>query len=697
MKLVIVESPTKAKTISRFLGKDYRVESSYGHVRDLPKSKIGVDVEHNFIPKYIIPAKAKKHVKELKEAAEESENIILATDEDREGEAIAWHLAKALGLDEVKTKKEKEKTIERIVFHEITKSAIENALKHSREIDMNLVNAQQGRRILDRLVGYELSPFLWKKVAKGLSAGRVQSVAVRLIVEREEEIKNFQPEEYWTIAALLKPKKDEITIEALLIKIDDKVLEKFAIKTKNEAENILKNLANRNWLIAKIEKKEINKSPSPPFSTSTLQQEAWAKYHFSAKQTMMLAQQLYEGVEIGEEGTTGLITYMRTDSLNIAESAQESAEAYIKKEMGENYWRKRLYKTKSKTAQEAHEAIRPTEAIRTPESVQKYLDSRQFKVYDLIWRRFVASQMSDAVFSNTHYDIEAKNDVDKKLHIFRASGSIIKFDGFLKIYPSKKEEIILPELKEKDELKLLELKPLQHFTEPPARYSEASLIKTLEKNGIGRPSTYAPTLSTIQERGYVQKNDQKRLAPTEMGILVNKILVQHFPKIVDLEFTAQMEEGLDKIAEGEIKYETLLNDFYGPFKKNLEEKYEEVKKEKIEEKTEEVCEKCGKPMVIKMSRFGKFLACTGFPECRNAKPIKNTIGLKCLKCEKGEIVKKRTRKGKFFYGCSRYPECDFALWDEPTGQKCPQCGSLLVKTLRNQIKCSNKTCDFKEM
>lgn len=654
--LVIVESPTKARTISRFLGRDFVVESSFGHVRDLPRSKLGVDVDHDFKPQYVIPRKASPNVKKLKKEASKAEKIILATDEDREGEAIAWHLLSALNLEDKPADK-----IERIVFHEITKSAIEEALQNPRNIDMKLVDAQQARRILDRLVGYKLSPFLWKKVYRGLSAGRVQSVAVRLIVEREREIQKFIPEEYWTIDATLQ--KDNQTFSAGLQKIDGNALDKFAVKSQIEADNILKRLEGADYVVEAVEKKAVSKNPPTPFTTSTLQQEAFRRIGFSAKQTMVVAQQLYEGIEL-EEGSTGLITYMRTDSMNLSESSLTNARNFLEKEVGSNYALStpRRFKTKSKGAQEAHEAIRPTDPSRTPESIKERLDRRQFRLYDLIWRRFMATQMPQAVFDATSVDINAKN------YTFRATGQIMKFDGFLKIYPTKFAEVTLPDLEPKEKLELTELKPNQHFTQPPARFSEATLVKTLEKHGIGRPSTYAPIISTIQDRGYAEKFERRYLKPTETGILVNDLLVEHFPAIVDISFTAKMEEELDGIAEGNTKWQPVIKEFYEPFAKNLAEKYEIVEKHEITETTDEICENCGKPMIIKLGRFGKFLACSGFPECKTTKKIKTElekIDMKCPKCIEGDIIIRRTRRGKIFFGCSRYPNCDFASWTDP--------------------------------
>ncbi|OGF86418.1 DNA topoisomerase I, partial [Candidatus Giovannonibacteria bacterium RIFCSPLOWO2_02_44_8] len=581
MKLIIVESPTKAKTISGFVPKGFKVLSSYGHVRDLPKSALGID-EESFEPKYVIPTAARKKVNVLKKEVEKMDGVILATDEDREGEAIAWHLTEALSLRNLK--------VERIVFHEITKSAIDEALKNPRDIDLKLVDAQQARRILDRLVGYKLSPFLWKKLYRGLSAGRVQSVAVRLIVEREREIQAFKPEEYWTIGAFLKKLslQEEAKLlnpefEAFLIKKDGEALDKFAIKNRNDAEKIAKDLESKEWVTSSIEKKETIKNPSAPFTTSTLQQEAFRRLGFSAKQTMLLAQQLYEGVELGEKGASGLITYMRTDSLNVAESALADAKAYLETEIGKNYAlaSPRRFKTKSKGAQEAHEAIRPTDPARSPDSIKNFLDKRQLKLYELIWRRFVASQMPQAVFDSTSIDIKAGE------YTFRANGQTMKFDGFLKIYPIKFSEAVLPELSQGEKLNLEKLNPTQHFTEPPPRYTEASLIKILEKNGIGRPSTYAPIISTIQSRNYVQRDDKKRLAPTEVGFLVNDMLVENFPEVVDIQFTAKMEEELDEVAAGGIQWKNVIKDFYEPFSKHLSDKYESVEKRDFQETTDE--------------------------------------------------------------------------------------------------------------
>ncbi len=725
--LVIVESPTKAKTISRFLGKDYKIESSYGHLRDLPKSKMGIDIENDFEPHYIIPRDKKKIATALKKVAQKADKIYFATDEDREGEAISWHLLQILKVPEAKT--------ERIVFHEITKEAILKSLKKPRKIDLNLVDAQQGRRVLDRLVGYELSPFLWRKVAKGLSAGRVQSVAVRLVVEREREIKAFQSQEYWQIQANLKTEKNKI-FTAHLQKINGKPLDKFYFTSKEQIDKVIQELENADFIISNITKKQTRKNPLPPYTTSTLQQDANRRLGFSAKQTMMLAQQLYEGVKLGSQGEIGLITYMRTDSVSLSEKFLKEAEEEIKQKFGTDYHEQRIFKTKSKNAQEAHEAIRPTNASLDPEQIKKHLDSRQYKLYKLIWQRAVASQMKPALVNTISVDIAA----DK--YTFRSTGAQIHFQGFLKIYPMQVSENTLPNLTEKEELYLEKIYGEQKFTQPPARYSEAGLVKALEQRGIGRPSTYAPTISTILARNYVTLED-KRLKPTEIGILVNDVLVEHFPEIVDYNFTAKIENELDEIAMGKLRWQKVIKEFYEPFKKNLTLKDESLnKKDLTEEKTDEKCEKCGAPMVIKMGRFGKFLACSNYPECKNTKninvngeteveekinekcpkcghelqykhgrfgkfigcsnypeckfikSIENKIGVKCPECGKGDIVSKKTRRGRIFYACNRYPECKFSLWSKPTGEKCPKCHSLLIFAAENTIRCSNKECNY---
>ncbi len=672
--LVIVESPAKGRTISKFLSADYKVLASFGHVRDLPKRELGIDVEKDFEPKYVIPTKAKKVVAELKKESAKADNTILATDEDREGESIAWHLQEALKL----------KNPQRIVFHEITKEAIQGALKNPRGIDMNMVDAQQARRVLDRIVGYKLSPFLWEKVAKGLSAGRVQSVALRLVVEREKEIEKFIPAEYWSLEALLD--KSSKQFGASLIKKGDKIIDKLEIKNKTEADKILEDLNNANYIVESVEAKETKKHPYPPFTTSTLQQASWQKFKFSAKMTMSLAQRLYE---------EGNITYHRTDSLNLSEMSLIAAKKFISEKYGQNYWAGKLvrYKTKATQgvprAQEAHEAIRPAYADKTPESLAG-IDARQLKLYTLIWQRFMASQMSPAVFDSVSADIKAEE------YTFRATGQTLKFDGFLKVYPTKFEETQLPTLENNEKLKLVELTSQQHFTEPPARYTEASLIKTLEKHGVGRPSTYAPTLSTIQDRNYVAKNDQKRFFPSEMGIIVNDVLVENFPEIVDIDFTAKMEKELDEVAEGKDSWQKTCRDFYGPFAKNLEKKYKEVIKSDLTQKTNKICPKCSAPLIERLGRFGRFYACSKFPECKHTESIEgdpDTLNIACPKCKEGKLTGKRTKKGKTFYGCNRFPKCDFALWDKPVNEFCPECGSMLVEKGK-RIKCSQKGCGY---
>src|SRR3989344_5840586 len=575
-KLVIVESPTKAKTISKFLGKDYKIESSFGHIRDLPTSALGVDVEHDFEPKYVIPAKAKKHVTELKKLASKAPEVILATDEDREGEAISWHLVQALGLESSKLsplggssagrQAPSSKPINRIVFHEITKSAIEKALENPRDIDMKLVDAQQARRVLDRLVGYELSPFLWQKIARGLSAGRVQSAALRLIVDRERERDNFAPQEYWTIEAELANSKG-LDFRARPIQQDGQEIEKLDINNKKSAEEIKNALVDADWSVKTVNKKERRLNPPPPFRTSTLQQEAWRKLKFSAKQTMLLAQQLYEGVEI-DGAAVGLITYMRTDSSNLAEEFLNSTQKFVAETLGPQYVQgSRRFAGKTKGAQEAHEAIRPTSPFHAPDSLKGKLDARQWKLYDMIWRRTVASQLPQAIFDTTSVDISAT--AKKSEYVFRANGSVLQFDGFLKVWPIKSDDEQLPELEVDEKLKYIDLITEQHFTEPPPRYTEASLIKALEENGIGRPSTYAPIISTLQGRNYVEKDEARRLKPTEIGLMVNDIIVANFPEIVDLKFTATMEEDLDKIAGGKMAWVPVIKEFYDPFSKHL--------------------------------------------------------------------------------------------------------------------------------
>lgn len=715
MKLVIVESPTKAKTLSRFLGEDFRVESCQGHIRDLPKSTMGVDMENNFQPHYIIPLKKRKIVNFLKKAATEAETIYLASDEDREGEAIAWHLSKILIEDNSKKKKEKKKKekdidkekedikteelnkdinqskFKRIAFHEITKSAILEAIKNPREINQAMVDAQQARRILDRLVGYELSPFLWKKIAKGLSAGRVQSPAVRLIVEREQEIKNFLPQEYWSIEAELKPQDNEQKFKAKLIAINDEKLDKLGLKEKEQVDQIVKELKKSNYLIKSIKEKIVQRNSLPPFATSTLQQESSNKLGFSAQQTMRIAQQLYEGINLGPQGHTGLITYMRTDSFNLSKDFISQAEKYLKQGYGPEFSEVHYYKTKAKVAQEAHEAIRPTSLNYSPEEIEKYLDARQYKLYDLIWRRALASQMPAAKIKNVAMDIEANN------CLLRSNGQSLEFDGWLKLFPEKFNPYLLPNLKEKQLLNLVELIPQQHFTEPPPRYTDASLVKILEEHGIGRPSTYAPIIYTIQQRNYVIR-DQRRFKPTEVGEVVNQLLVEHFPKIVDYQFTSKLEDQLDQIANNQTDWTKIIKEFYLPFKQNLEEKRDQIKK-KEHEITDQKCPDCGAPLVIKMGRFGKFFGCSKFPDCRFTQSLNpddnKSTGVKCPKCDQGEIISKRSRKGKVFYACNKWPDCKFALWNEPTGETCPECQSLITQ-LGQKTRCSNPECPTRQ-
>lgn len=729
-KLVIVESPTKAKTIAKFLDKSYIVKSSFGHLRDLPKNKLGIDVNNNFEPEYIITPKSKKIATELKKLAKEAEEVILASDEDREGEAIAWHLAQILNLD---NKGKAKKSYKRITFHEITKNAILTALENPRHLNLNLVDAQQARRTLDRLVGYKLSPLLWTKIRYGLSAGRVQSVAVRLIVEREREIQNFNKEEYWSITAQLSKLDDSADFMAKLVKIDQKTLKKFAITKEEQTSKIISELKQAVYQISNIEQKETKKHPLPPFTTSTLQQTASNRLGFSAKQTMMIAQQLYEGINIGAAGSVGLITYMRTDSLNISHQALGVIQKYITTVFGNEYVMPRFFKNKSKGAQEAHEAIRPTDPTKNPEDLKEFLDTKQYKLYKLIWQRTVASQMTSSISDATTIDVTANN------YTFRANGSVIKFDGFLRVYPMKSEEMILPAVSLQEQLKLIALKPEQHFTQPPARYNEAGLIKALEEFGIGRPSTYAPTISTIQDRGYVKKED-KRLAPEEIGFIVNDFLTEHFSDIVDIQFTANMENNLDEIAVGKQLWKQVIHNFYQPFIANLHLKEKTIDKKSItEEKTDEICSKCGaamviklgrfgkfmacsnyptcktthpigeekkitetlteekcekcnKPMVLKRGRFGPFLGCSGYPDCKNIKSLQKTTGVKCPQCKEGEIVEKKTKANKIFYACNNFPKCKFALWQKPTGEICPNCQSLMVHAKNHNIVCSNKDC-----
>ncbi len=744
MKLIIVESPTKAKTISKFLGKGFSVKSSFGHVRDLPKSDMGIDIEKDFAPHYITPLKAKPKVAELKQAAEKATEVILASDEDREGEAISWHLVEALGLE-----KKNKKPYSRIVFHEITKTAIEKALANPREIDLNLVDAQQARRVLDRLVGYELSPFLWKKIRRGLSAGRVQSVALRLIVEREREIEKFAKEEFWTIGAKLKKAGDPLEFDSALLQIGEEKIDqsitlqlfagdyktkKTSLSSKKATEIITADLEKAAYSVLDLIKKETLRTPPAPFTTSTLQQTAINNLGWSAKQTMMTAQKLYE---------LGHITYMRTDSLNLSLESLMACQKTITKEFGKEYALEspRYFKNKSKSAQEAHEAIRPTFPNILPKELEGSLDPGQAKLYRLIWNRTLACQMQPARLNSVKVDIAAK--AKKNSYLLRANGSTIIFDGFLKVYgeKSKTAETFLPALKIGDPLTLVDLISLQKFTQSPPRYNEATLVKVLEEHGIGRPSTYAPTISTVIERKYIDKNEDKRLYPLEIGMLVNDLLVQHFPEIVGIEFTATIEKDFDEIAEGRKGWVPVIRNFYTPFHKNLESKTETVKKEeekldrkcplcegelvlkfgrfgkfiacstyptcKYTEKTDSekkedeensgiICDKCGAPMIVKRGRFGPFLACSKYPECKNIMNIEQKTGIKCPKCQVGDIIARKSKKGKMFYGCNKYPACDFVMWNKPTGEMCPKCAQPLAFAAKGKIKCGNKDCGFEK-
>lgn len=739
--LVIVESPAKAKTISKILGKDFTVKASVGHIRDLPVKEMGIDIENNFTPNYIVIPGKEKIIKELKKAAKEAEEIYIAPDPDREGEAIAWHIA-----DEVKGKAKK---IYRIKFNEITKSAVLESMKNPGQIDMQKVDAQQARRILDRLVGYELSPLLWRKVRRGLSAGRVQSVAVRLVVEREREVEAFRQDEYWSVNAEFEGSKKP-QFPAKLARFNGG---KVDIKNADEAKAVVENLKDSKYLLTKIERKKRRRLPSPPFITSTLQQEASRKLRFTAKKTMMFAQQLYEGIELGEEGSVGLITYMRTDSNRIAAEAQQTAREFIEKTYGKDFVPEKppVYKSKA-SAQEGHEAIRPTYLNNSPEAIKQYLSKEQNSLYKLIWNRFIASQMSPAELEQTTFEISCEANRCKDT-AFRASGSVVKFQGFMVLYTEGTDEILdenealLPALKEGEALQLLHLEPKQHFTQPPPRFTEATLVKTLEEKGIGRPSTYAAIMSTIQDRKYVQKTDGK-FAPTELGVVVNDLLVERFTELMDFGFTAGMEENLDHIEEGKKKWVKVVKDFYKPFHEKLTEALEIKGKVKPEDiATEAACEKCGKPMVIRWGRHGRFMACTGFPECKNARPLEGEgqppaavveTDEKCPKCaspmvlksgrfgkflacskypeckttkplatgvkcpeDGGDIVERRTKRGKSFWSCSNYPKCKFATWQKPYPKKCPQCGAAFMtekwdKAGNVSLSCLNKECKHTE-
>ncbi len=684
-KLVIVESPAKAKTVGRFLGKNYTVRASVGHVRDLLRSQLSVDVENHFTPKYRVPNEKKEVVKELKNLAKKAEEIYLATDPDREGEAIAWHLMEAAQIEPELAK--------RVVFHEITEPAINEAFSHPRDINTDLVNAQQARRILDRLVGYSISPILWEKVRSRLSAGRVQSVALRLIVEREREIDAFVPVEYWTIGAELKPEGLKSTFITKLAKIDGDDPE---LPSQEAVKPILVDMETAAYTVTKVKRSERKRKPAAPFITSTLQQEASRKLGFTAKRTMGLAQGLYEGKDVGEGGTTGLITYMRTDSTNVAELAQKEARAYVVEKYGADFLPQEppQYKTKAKGAQEAHEAIRPTSVMRDPEKVKPYLEPAMFKLYRLIWQRFVASQMEAAVYDTLQVEVTGTTSAHE--YLLRASGSAVKFPGFLVVYEetlseeakrTEEENVKIPaEVEEGQKQELIRLIPEQHFTQPPPRYSEASLVQALEENGIGRPSTYAPTLSTIQARGYVVRVD-KRLEPTDTGLLVNDLMMKYFPEIVDYNFTARMEEDLDKIADGEAEWVKIIDEFYGPFAKKVEKAQEDMPVVKSgPEPIGRNCPECGRELVIRYGRYGKFISCSGFPECRYTEPWLEKIGVTCPQ-DGGDLVERKTRKGRTFFGCKNYPECDFTSWKRPIPQPCPNCQGLLVIANKREVQC----------
>ena len=689
--LVIVESPAKARTVGRFLGRDYEVKASLGHVRDLPSGDLGVAVDNGFTPKYVVPKEKSKVIADLKKSSKDVETIYLATDPDREGEAISWHLVNAAGWQK--------RPVQRVVFHQITEDAINEAFQDTREIDMRLVNAQQARRVLDRLVGYQLSPLLWRKIQRGLSAGRVQSVALKLVVDREREIEAFKSKEYWTIDAILKKQNGGKTprFNARLqgVKGQRKAIE---IGSQTEASGVASALLDASYTVADVQKKEVRARPAPPFITSTLQQEAWRKLRFSAKRTMALAQQLYEGLSVGSEGSVGLITYMRTDSVHVAPSALRETVAYIREHYGKNYLPRapRVYTKKARGAQEAHEAIRPTSIRRSPAAVKGHLSSEQLKLYELIWKRMLASQMADAVSDSTRIDIDARgSNAAGQTYVFRATGSVLKFAGYRSLYLEDRDDPAdddenqraLPELRVGEALDCLDLVSEQHFTQPPPRYNDASLIRKLEDEGIGRPSTYAPTLSVIMERNYVIK-EQSRFKPTELGKVVSDQLANHFPTIMDVSFTAGMEQNLDDIARGEKEWVPVLRDFYSPFQEALTSAAEEMPRVRVAEPSDETCDQCSKPMVIKTGRFGRFLACTGFPECKGKKPIRKTVGVKCSNCDTGELVERRGR-GRTFYGCTKYPECTFTLSRRPLPESCPECPGILVSSGRNRASCSS--------
>ncbi|MBA3450597.1 MAG: type I DNA topoisomerase [Chloroflexia bacterium] len=698
-RLVIVESPAKARTIGKYLGSGYTVKASMGHVRDLPKSTLGVDVEDNFAPTYLVPRDKSKLIKDLKDSVQKAREVYLATDPDREGEAIAWHLIQATGADS--------DHVHRVVFYEITPEAVTKAMASPRGINSDLVDAQQARRVLDRLVGYKVSPLLWKKVKRGLSAGRVQTAALRIVVEREREIQAFEPVEYWSIDAELakltgaEPRPQD-TFRAALQRVHGK---KVTLENAEQTQGILTALDGASYRVADVSRKEVQRRPSPPFTTSTLQQEASRKVGLGVRRTMQIAQELYEGVDLGSQGTQGLITYMRTDSTNVASSAQQAGRDEIARRFGPEFLPEKppLYSRKAKSAQEAHEAIRPTAPHRDPASVKPFLSSHQFRVYQLIWQRFIASQMRPALLDQTGVDIAAgrleeissPGDVP---FVFRATGSVVKFAGFMAVYQAGRDEGdaadelekgALPPLGTGEDLNLLQLIPEQHFTQPPPRFTEASLVKALEEKGIGRPSTYAPTIATVLARGYVV-TEERKLVATELGIIVNDLLVEHFPRVFDVGFTSQMEEELDEIASGERAWIPTLHEFYGPFVETLARAEQTMERVRLkDELAGEDCELCGRPMVIKLGKFGKFQACSGFPECRNARPLVVRVGVSCPTCSEGEVVERRSKKGRTFYGCERYPACDFVSWNKPVDRVCTSCGNgyLVESGRRGQDKC----------
>jgi DNA topoisomerase I len=690
--LVIVESPAKARTLARILGNTYELKASMGHIRDLPKSQLGVDVENQFLPRYVVPREKSKLVRELRAAAKDASTIYLATDPDREGEAISWHLAELTGDG---------KRFRRVVFHEITEDAIQQAFKRPRDIDMDLVNAQQARRVLDRLVGYKISPLLWRKVRRGTSAGRVQSVALRIIVDREREIGKFVPVEYWSLEAELAKRQavESGSFRALLVGHlnGDKVE-----LHEGKAAELLKNrLSKANYSVLKVKARSVNRQPPPPFITSTMQQEAWRKLRFTAEQTMAVAQQLYEGLNLGDEGSVGLITYMRTDSTHVARQALLEAREFIERKYGEEYVpaHARTFATTVKGAQEAHEAIRPTRVNREPAQIRQFLNANQFRLYDLIWKRMVASQMAAAVFDNVTVDIEAKCLDPRGNYLFRANSSVNKFQGFILVYTEgrdtedEEKESRLPALADGEPLNLIRLVTEQHFTQPPPRFTEATLIKTLEQFGIGRPSTYAPIISTLRDREYVGKVDGS-LRPTDLGVIITDLLGEYFPDIVDVQFTARMENELDEVAEQKRQWVSAIQDFYAPFQTSLDKATAQMERVKLPEETiDESCPKCGKPLAVKTGRFGKFVACTGYPECKYTKSFQIRTGVKCPKCGTGDLLQRVSKKKRTFYGCSNYPNCDFAINMKPLPDPCPKCGSLVTEFRGKSAKCTK--CNYR--